>query len=122
MLTIGDSLLRKISEGLNQSDFGIVVLSNHFFSKKWPQAELDGLFSLETVERKVVLALWKDVNEGDVKAFSPILAGKLAAMAAHGVAAVVEEINALWKRLAQSRGFLPLRMLFHGFAASISKH
>ncbi len=81
VLTMGDSLLRKISEGLNQADFGIVVLSKHFFTKKWPQAELDGLFSLETVERKVVLPIWKDVTEADVKAFSPILASKLAAMA-----------------------------------------
>jgi hypothetical protein len=93
VLTMGDSLLRKISEGLNQADFGIVVLSKHFFTKKWPQAELDGLFSLETVERKVVLPIWKDVTEADVKAFSPILASKLAAMASHGVPAVVDEIK-----------------------------
>lgn len=93
VLTMGDSLLRKISEGLNQADFGIVVLSKHFFTKKWPQAELDGLFSLETVERKVVLPIWKDVTEVDVKAFSPILASKLAAMASHGVPAVVDEIK-----------------------------
>jgi hypothetical protein len=93
VLTIGDSLLRKISEGLTQADFGIVVLSKHFFTKKWPQAELDGLFSLETVERKVVLPIWKDVTEVEVKAFSPILASKLAAMASHGVPAVVDEIK-----------------------------
>jgi hypothetical protein len=93
VLTMGDSLLRKISEGLNQADFGIVVLSKHFFTKKWPQAELDGLFSLETVERKVVLPIWKDVSEADVKAFSPILASKLAAIASHGVPAVVDEIK-----------------------------
>ncbi len=93
VLTMGDSLLRKISEGLHQADFGVVVLSKHFFTKKWPQAELDGLFSLETVERKVVLPIWKDVTEADVKAFSPILASKLAAMASHGVPAVVDEIK-----------------------------
>lgn len=93
VLTIGDSLLRKISDGLNQCDFGIVVLSRHFFSKKWPQAELDGLFSIETAERKVILPIWKDVTEADVKAFSPIISTKLAAMASHGVSAVVDEIK-----------------------------
>jgi len=93
VLTIGDSLLRKIGEGLNQSDFGVVVLSKNFFIKKWPQAELDGLFSLETAERKVILPIWKDVTEAEVRAFSPIIAGKLAAMASHGLGAVVDEIK-----------------------------
>lgn len=92
-LTLGDSLLRRISDGLRECDFGIVVLSNHFFAKKWPRSELDGLFSIETEERKVILPIWKGVTEAEVKAFSPILAGKLAARAERGVAAVIAEIN-----------------------------
>jgi len=31
------------------------VLSHHFFTKKWPRAELDGLFALETATRKIIL-------------------------------------------------------------------
>ena len=46
-LKVGDSLRRKIDQGLANSRFGIVVLSKHFFSKEWPQKELDGLSSLE---------------------------------------------------------------------------
>ena len=46
--TIGDSLRRKIDNGLAHSRFGIVVLSDHFFSKNWPQVELDGLVAKET--------------------------------------------------------------------------
>src|SRR2546426_3995304 len=48
-------------------DFGVVVLSPAFFSKKWPQAELDGLFALETVTRKIILPVWKDISENEVK-------------------------------------------------------
>lgn len=92
-LTMGDSLLRKIGEGLRTSDFGVVVLSPSFFRKKWPQAELDGLFALETDERKIILPVWKDVSEGDVKAFSPILAGRLGSRSEHGVGSVVEDIE-----------------------------
>jgi len=34
VLRLGDSLLRKINEGLASCDFGVVVLSPHFFAKK----------------------------------------------------------------------------------------
>ena len=92
-LTMGDSLLRKIGEGLSKCDFGVVVLSPSFFKKKWPQAELDGLFTLETTERKVILPIWKDVGEKEVKKFSVMLAGRLGAPTTGGVQAVVGEIR-----------------------------
>ncbi len=92
-LTIGDSLLGKINEGLGSCDFGIVVLSHSFFSKKWPQAELDGLFALESTSRKIILPIWKDVSVEDVRTFSPILAGRLAVPSSEGVQAVVAEIK-----------------------------
>ncbi|HUF99820.1 MAG TPA: DUF1883 domain-containing protein, partial [Ilumatobacter sp.] len=42
-LRIGDSLRRNIDHGIAKSRFGLVVLSNAFFAKGWPQYELDGL-------------------------------------------------------------------------------
>lgn len=92
-LTLGDSLLAKINQGLREADYGVFVLSPSFFQKKWPRAELDGLFALETAERKVILPIWKDVTEADVKAFSPILAGQLGISASEGVPKIVEEIG-----------------------------
>jgi hypothetical protein len=92
-LTIGDSLLQKIGQGLKECDYGVVVLSPDFFRKKWTQAELDGLFALETTERKVILPIWKDVTVDDVKAFSPILAGRLGAPTSGGFDSVVAEIS-----------------------------
>jgi hypothetical protein len=53
-LKVGDSLRRKIDEGLAKSRYGIVVLSKHFFSKEWPQNELDGLMSREIAGAKVI--------------------------------------------------------------------
>lgn len=92
-LAVGDSLLRKISQGLRECDFGVVILSPHFFAKEWPQAELDGLFNLESEQRKVILPVWKEVGKSDVARYSPILAGRLAAQASRKVAAVVDEIK-----------------------------
>src|SRR5439155_13120079 len=77
-LTLGDLLSAKINEGLATYDFGIVVLSLAFFRKKWPQAELDGLFALEAKARKIILPIWKDVTREDVLKISPILSVWLA--------------------------------------------
>lgn len=43
-LRAGDSLRRSIDDGLSKCSAGIVVLSPSFFSKEWPQRELDALF------------------------------------------------------------------------------
>src|SRR5437764_1180332 len=64
-LTLGDKLLAKIDEGLKNCDYGVVVLSPQFFAKRWPREELEGLFQLETTERKVILPIWKNVSAED---------------------------------------------------------
>jgi hypothetical protein len=92
-LTLGDSLLQRIDAGLSSCDFGIVVLSKPFFEKKWPRAELDGLFALETKESKLILPIWKDITEDEVKRYSPILAGKLAVSTTTGLENVLTQIR-----------------------------
>jgi hypothetical protein len=92
-LNVGDSIRQKIDQGLASSDYAIVVLSPSFFQKKWPQAELDGLFSLEDKSRKLILPIWKDIDEAGVKGFSPTLSGRHAARAADGVPAVVAQLK-----------------------------
>jgi hypothetical protein len=103
-LTIGDKLREKIDQGLRQCDYGVVVLSPHFFAKRWPQEELDGLFSLETKERKVILPVWKDVTAEDVRSFSPILASRLAVSTDRGIDRVVNEIKKAVGRPSQAFG------------------
>lgn len=41
-LTVGDSLRQSIDRGLGTSRYGVVVLSQAFFAKNWPQYELNG--------------------------------------------------------------------------------
>lgn len=77
-LRIGDSLRRSIDKGLRMSRFGIVILSHSFFSKRWPQYELDGLISREMTSGKVVLPIWHGVTKSDVLDYSPSLVDKLA--------------------------------------------
>lgn len=91
-LTLGDNLRRKIDYGLANSRYGIVVLSNDFFKKEWPQKELDGLVQREHRGKKVILPIWHGVSSDDILFYSPILSGKLAISTSKGLNAVVTSI------------------------------
>jgi len=77
-LGIGDSLRRKIDQGIARSAFGVVVLSAAFFAKNWAQYELDGLVTRSVDGSQVLLPLWHRLTKAEVMAYSPSLADKLA--------------------------------------------
>jgi len=91
-LKLGDSLRRRIDEGLSQSLYGIVVLSPSFFGKHWPQLELDGMAHREVGGRKVILPVWFGVSYDDVKSYSPTLVDHFAAQWKQGLSKVVQMI------------------------------
>ena len=94
-LTLGDSLSEKIDDGLLRAQFGVVVLSHAFFSKRWPRRELDGLVTRETVSgAKVILPVWHELSVEDVMKYSAPLAGKLAVSTTHGLSVVADRIAA----------------------------
>ena len=59
-LKIGDSLRRKIDQGLGNSRFGVVILSRSFFGKGWTQYELDGLVTRAVSGEQDLLPIWHD--------------------------------------------------------------
>jgi hypothetical protein len=77
-LGLGDSLRRKIDEGIRRARFGIVVLSEAFFAKQWTQYELDGIVTAQVTGRQIILPLWHGVGRDEVFNFSPSLADKVA--------------------------------------------
>src|SRR5258706_7470579 len=91
-LRVGDRLRRSIDEGLRESRYGVVILSKSFFSKHWPQQELDGLAQREESGHEVVLPLWYDVTLEDVRRSSLILADRMAARWEEGLQAVVAQL------------------------------
>lgn len=92
VLKVGDSLREKIDEGLANSSYGIVILSQSFFQKNWPTAELNALFSKETTRNKVILPIWHGIDINYIKTHSPILADRLAINSSKGVQAIVDEV------------------------------
>jgi len=102
----GGSIFQSISAGLASCDFGIVVLSKPFFTKKWTQAELGGLFARESATSRRIIPVWKDVGFEEVRDFSPILADRRAARASDGVAAVVSFVSEAIEMAHQPDGFV----------------
>jgi hypothetical protein len=77
-LRIGDSLRRRIDRGIRSSRFAAVVLSEAYFSKGWPQYELDGIVTLTVGGQQNLLPVWHEIDRETVMSFSPSLADRFA--------------------------------------------
>jgi len=103
-LTVGDSLRKKIDQGLANSRFGIVILSAHFFEKHWPEQELNGLATREVGGQKVILPLWHGVGFEEVRKHSPTLADRIAIRTDKGLPYIVEGLlRAMGKQVSDYR-------------------
>ena len=74
----GKSLREQIDNGIKRSKFAILVFSKHFFAKKWPQRELDGILSKETVSGSTPLPIWHDITYEELYELSPTMSGLFA--------------------------------------------
>src|SRR5216683_681793 len=102
-LHVGESLRRKIDEGIASSLFGVVIVSPRFFERNWPQRELDGMVARgEGSEGIRVLPVWHDITQEQVASKSPMLAGIVAAKTADGLEHVVDQLT-YWLRAAEGR-------------------
>ncbi|HYD48266.1 MAG TPA: toll/interleukin-1 receptor domain-containing protein [Terriglobales bacterium] len=102
-LELGDSLRRKIDEGLAHCRYGIVVLSPTFLAKEWPQRELDGLVARETDSgEKAILPIWHNLDRSTLLLYSAPLADRLAARSTEGVPSIVQKILKVIKRPYES--------------------
>ena len=95
-LKIGDSLRRKIDDGLAHSNFGIVVISKNFINKGWTNYELDGLITRSLTGEQQLLPIWHEITKQEVIDYSPSLADKVARnTATNTIEEIAEEIAEL---------------------------
>lgn len=94
-LRIGDSLRGKIDEGLSHSRYGVVVLSQAFFTKGWAQYEMDGLIARQTAGERVILPVWHRMTKDEISQQSPSLTDIIALNSAtDSVEAIASKIAA----------------------------
>lgn len=91
-LRVGDSLSDSINLGLAKSIYGVVILSPNFINKKWPRNELNGLVAREELTNQIILPVWHNINEKEVKTFSPILADRIALRSSEGIEKVIQKL------------------------------
>jgi hypothetical protein len=93
VLKMGDSLRRKIDEGLMRCGHGIVIISPSFLSKEWPQRELDGLVAREVASgKKAILPIWHKIDHATIVRYSPTLADRLAGKSEEGIDILLKNI------------------------------
>src|SRR5690349_12231509 len=92
-ITLGDSLVRKINEGLRDSRLGVVILSRTFFQKSWAMTELQGLMAKQELG-KTILPVLHEMDHRELVQMAPLLAGLVHSSTNIGPRALSQEIAA----------------------------
>jgi hypothetical protein len=102
-IDLGDSISGKITHGLRESRFGIVVLSKAFFAGPWPKKELGALFAQENSGATHIFPIWYQLEADEVLAEQPLLADRMAARSSEGIRAIADRLSRLLARDTQSQ-------------------
>jgi hypothetical protein len=96
VLEPGDSLRESIEKGVGSSDYGVVILSEPFFAKRWPQQELNGLFGRDLESpRRFLIPIWHGIDAKRVRWHAPMLADRVALPSSLGVSEIAQRIMSL---------------------------
>ena len=66
-LKMGDSLSDSINRGLQESKYGIIVLSQAFFEKEWTNYELKSLLMRQMNRERVILPIWHNISKDFIR-------------------------------------------------------
>ena len=93
VLQIGDSLRRKIDEGVANSAFGAIIISPDYIRKGWTQYELDGIMSMNVNGKQRLLPIWHRITQDELLEYSPSLVDKVArSTSEYAISTIAEEI------------------------------
>lgn len=91
-LEIGGKLLDSINAGLTASQYGLLLLSPTYVSKKWTGYELDVLHRQHIEEDKKLLPIWHGIDKAQLDSWNPGLSGIVALRSTDGPSAIAEKI------------------------------
>jgi hypothetical protein len=118
-LAPGDSVRRRVDEGLARAGWGVLVISPHLLQGEW-RAELDGVLAREIGGERMILPVWHGVTGAEVARRAPLLAARLAIGTEGGIDAVCEALlaaarpaeephrtalPAIWRSMVENPGF-----------------
>lgn len=94
-MQVGDSIHKKIQQGLQDCRYGLVVLSQNFIQNYgWAQEEFESLKAKERIYNKnLILPIWRnDVSKTDVAQYNLELSERLALKENDGIDTIVENL------------------------------
>lgn len=97
-LEIGSKLLDSINAGLMASQYGLLLLSPAYVSKRWTSYELDVLHRQHIEEEKKLLPIWHGIDKAQLDRWNPGLSGIVALRSTEGPTTVAQKIaNVVYK-------------------------
>jgi hypothetical protein len=91
-LNSGDSISRAIDEGLDNSRYGIVVLSPNYLAKNWPLREFYLLLAREKNGEKVILPVLYNITPEELALEDLTMADRMGIKASLGIDIVVDRL------------------------------
>lgn len=93
-ITLGDRLSAKIDEGLQNSRYGVVIISLSFVVKNWPTAELRSMINRSTSSgTKVILPILLGLDHHQFAERYPLMADTVTAQVDGNLDIVVDQIS-----------------------------
>lgn len=93
-INVGDSLRKKIEDGLKESSAGVVILSPSFLKgKQWTEHELTALDALEKGNKSKILPVWHEITYEELLDYSPVLADRFATNSKQGANSVASALK-----------------------------
>jgi hypothetical protein len=92
-LVLGDSLSRKINDGLALSRFGVLILSKKFLEKDYPQREMQALLARQSANERYILPILHQVDHSLLIRRFPLLSDLLSISTDRGLEHVAAAIQ-----------------------------
>jgi TIR domain len=88
----GESIFYSVSAGLNECNYGVVILSPNFAAKSWAKSELAALWSFRMTQNKVLIPVWYNLDRQQVTELSPLIVD-LKAIVSTNIETIASEIR-----------------------------
>ena len=104
----GDQLLSGIEKGINQSDYGLLILSKNYLNKKWTKHEMDTLLTQRIEKNKRIIPIWLNVDREEIDSRSASLGQIIGIKGSLPIDEIIEKILIGISNGAKLRGFIPI--------------
>ena len=106
-IKVGDVVIDKINDGLSNSSYGVLVLSEHFFKKEWPQYEKKTLMYQYIEDKKLLFPMWHKIDKEGIKKHDPHLAGIFSLKSDLPLRTIVSKVMGQMKDIGKTIAMIP---------------